>query len=238
VSEIRRHTLGQPWAKSIFLESMMPGLQGLMTNLRVAVSSPRAWWLARKSVVRYGAIQRIEELTEFTRMILAQPPSTVLEIGTAQGGVFWLLCRVSASDATLISLDLPPDNRGSGGLRLLTDLQPMKQPGQTIHEVLGNSHDTQTHDRVKTLLDGRKLDLLFIDGDHTYAGVRHDYETYRSLVRPGGLIAFHDIVPTQWPECQVDRFWGEVAMDQSLHPRAIVGRTPSHFGGIGVVTPR
>ena len=48
-------------------------------------------------------------------------------------------------------------------------------------------------------------DFLFIDGDHT--GVGRDYEMYRDLVRPGGLIAFHDIVADQPVEGnQVHRF--------------------------------
>jgi hypothetical protein len=55
-------------------------------------------------------------------------------------------------------------------------------------------------------------------------------------VRPGGTIAFHDIVPTPWPGCQVDRFWAEVSADSSRVSRAIVRTTRSHFGGIGLVT--
>jgi predicted O-methyltransferase YrrM len=214
----------------------MPGFWGLVSNLRAATSSPRAWWLARRSVIRYGAIQHVDELTEFARMLRARPPRAVLEIGTAQGGMFWLLCQVSTSDATLVSLDLPPEDRHSGGLGISIDLQRMKQPDQTVHAVRGNSHDAQTRERVEALLGGRALDLIFIDGDHTYDGVYRDYEMYRSLVRPGGLIAFHDIVHTHWPECQVDRFWGELAKDKSRQPRAIIGSFPSHFGGIGVVT--
>lgn len=214
----------------------MPGISGLISNLQAATSSPGAWWLARRSVVRRGAIQHVDELTEFTRMIRARPPRAVLEIGTAQGGVFWLLCQLSTPDATLVSLDLPAEARHSGGERRDVDLQGMKTGGQTVHAVYGNSHDAATLDRVRDLLAGTMLDLLFIDGDHTYDGVRQDYEMYRPLVRSGGMIAFHDIVHTHWPGCQVDRFWGELASDQSLRPRAIFGRVRSHFGGIGVVT--
>jgi predicted O-methyltransferase YrrM len=216
----------------------MPGLRGLVSNLRAAAGDPAAWWLARQSIKRHGAIQHVDELTEFARMLQRHPPHAALEIGTAQGGVFWLLCRLCAADATLISLDLPPEERHSGGQRIAVDLQSMKKPGQTVHAIHGDSHDSQTLAQVRSSLGGRKLDLLFIDGDHTYDGVRRDYEMYHSLVRPGGIIAFHDIIHTHWPECQVDRFWGELAKDSSLQPRAIFGLVPSHFGGIGVVTSR
>ena len=39
------------------------------------------------------------------------------------------------------------------------------------------------------------LDFLFIDGDHSFEGVSKDHQLYSPLVRPGGVIAFHDIVP-------------------------------------------
>jgi cephalosporin hydroxylase len=207
-----------------------------MSNLRACASSPAAWRLARRSVKAHGAIQHIDELTEFTKLLQAEPPRLALEIGTAQGGVFWLLCRVATADATLISLDLPPDERHSGGERTAIDLPAMRKQGQTIHVVHGSSHEASTLDRIVAILAGRQLDLLFIDGDHTYDGVRMDYEMYAPLVRPGRTIAFHDIVPAPWPGCQVDRFWGEVSANPSLASRAIVRDTPSHFGGIGLVT--
>jgi predicted O-methyltransferase YrrM len=44
------------------------------------------------------------------------------------------------------------------------------------------------------LCGGRPIDLLIIDADHSYGGVRSDYEMYAPLVGAGGLIALHDIV--------------------------------------------
>jgi hypothetical protein len=41
-----------------------------------------------------------------------------------------------------------------------------------------------------------EVDFLFIDGDHSYEGVKKDFEMYSPLVKSGGLIAFHDIVDT------------------------------------------
>ena len=216
----------------------MPGIRGLVSNMRAAASGPQAWWLARRSVIRHGAIQHVDELTEFTKIVRQQSPRTVLEIGTAQGGVFWLMCRLAAPNATLISLDLPPSERHSGGERIAIDLESMKNPGQTVHVIHGDSHAPQTPGQVQKILGDRALDLLFIDGDHTYDGVRQDYLMYSPLVRPGGLIAFHDIVKTHWPGCQVDRFWGELVQDRSLDSRAIIGHVPSHFGGIGLITRR
>lgn len=38
-------------------------------------------------------------------------------------------------------------------------------------------------------------DLLFIDADHTYEGVKADHERYAPLVASGGIVAFHDASP-------------------------------------------
>ncbi len=36
------------------------------------------------------------------------------------------------------------------------------------------------------------IDLLFIDGDHAYEGVRADWEAYKHLLRAGAVVVFHD----------------------------------------------
>lgn len=40
---------------------------------------------------------------------------------------------------------------------------------------------------------GGPVDMVFIDGDHSFAGVLCDWLLYHKLVRPGGIVAFHDI---------------------------------------------
>lgn len=36
------------------------------------------------------------------------------------------------------------------------------------------------------------LDLLFIDGDHSYDGVKADWEAYKDFLKPGSIVVFHD----------------------------------------------
>ncbi|MEZ2441037.1 class I SAM-dependent methyltransferase [Chitinophaga sp. RCC_12] len=43
--------------------------------------------------------------------------------------------------------------------------------------------------------DFQQIDFLFIDGDHSIAGCRSDFELYASKVVRGGYIAFHDYYP-------------------------------------------
>jgi hypothetical protein len=59
----------------------------------------------------------------------------------------------------------------------------------------GDSHRGETLERVRTALKGDSVDLLFVDGDHSFWGAFMDFVDYSSLLRQGGLAAFHDIVP-------------------------------------------
>jgi len=40
------------------------------------------------------------------------------------------------------------------------------------------------------------VDFLFIDGDHSEAGVRQDFDTFFPIVREGGIVVFHDVCYT------------------------------------------
>src|SRR5207247_1912014 len=77
--------------------------------------------------------------------------------------------------------------------------------------------------------------FLMIDGDHTYEGVRQDFEMYAPLVGDGSPIAFHDILPH--PEdslCEVDRFWNEIRSGYR-HVEFIDVPPGAQYGGIGVL---
>ena len=45
-------------------------------------------------------------------------------------------------------------------------------------------------DRLKELTN--EIDILFIDGDHSYQGVVDDFRLYEGLVKSGGYIIFDD----------------------------------------------
>lgn len=48
-----------------------------------------------------------------------------------------------------------------------------------------------------TLANAPQIDILFIDGDHTSPSVDNDLFNFASLVRYGGLILMHDIIPAK-----------------------------------------
>lgn len=56
--------------------------------------------------------------------------------------------------------------------------------------IKGNSHNSDTFNNLTNFIN--EIDILFIDGDHTYNGVIKDYEIYSKLVKNGGYIIFDD----------------------------------------------
>ena len=46
----------------------------------------------------------------------------------------------------------------------------------------------------------RRYGFLVIDGDHRYAGVKHDLESYLDTVTPGGYVLVDDYGNPSWPD--------------------------------------
>lgn len=194
--------------KKITLDLPRTCLQGY-TLLRYGFKPYR---LARQVIGQKLALQRKWELVPLLGMVAGLRPDVVLEIGTYRGGTLYCWAELAGDTATLISLDLPGGGFG-GGYREedVARFQSWLKPGQSLVCLRQDSHAPQTLEAAKSALHGRQIDLLFIDGDHTYEGVKADFEMYGPLVRPGGLIVLHDIVISPpHPDCRVYEFWNEV----------------------------
>lgn len=159
-----------------------------------------------------GALQRPLELVRLVRLVKRLRPRTVVEIGTYSGGTLRSWCQCAAAVALIVSIDLPGGEFGGGyDPTRAQHIQTFARPKQRLVLVQGDSHTAEIQDRLRWELDGRQIDFLFIDGDHSYDGVKADFEEYAPLVRSGGVVAFHDVAEyPELPECQVDRFWREI----------------------------
>jgi predicted O-methyltransferase YrrM len=180
--------------------------------------------------------QNMGELLGLVNCLREPPPERVCEIGTFRGGTLFIWCQVAAPSARLYSIDLPGGEFGGGyHERSVPFFQSFCQPGQTLQCFRGDSHDARVRDALQRDLNGASLDFLFLDGDHTYEGVRRDFELYAPLVRPGGHIAFHDILHRpDMPEIQVYRFWNEIR--QCFRSREFIDNSPGRRKiGIGLL---
>ncbi|MCD6465773.1 class I SAM-dependent methyltransferase [Candidatus Bathyarchaeota archaeon] len=156
--------------------------------------------------------QRRREILGLLSILEKTKPSRLLEIGTCKGGTLFLFCRVAAENAKIISVDLPGGPFGGGyGEERITLYQSFALPGQQLYLLRRDSHKRDTLEEVKKILSNEKLEFLFIDGDHTYEGVKKDFEMYSPLVSADGLVAFHDIVPGPKHRVgEVPKFWNEL----------------------------
>ena len=139
-----------------------------------------------------------------------------MEIGVCYGGNFVLTgnsLEAFFPDVQVfgIGLDLPNIDRWGG--HRIDPRQTVKQLGaQFDHEVIvGNSRDKKNIDRVAELLGHEKLDLLFIDGDHSKGGCEADWNNFKPFVREGGLIGIHDTKNfPRWRHVEVWKVWEEL----------------------------
>jgi cephalosporin hydroxylase len=153
----------------------------------------------------YGQIDFPENIIlqhecEIKEMLLTVLPDTelrtVLEIGTWEGGTAYLWGQLvdKYPDGKVVCVDMEfgSDYKGCphtwghhiSPIYLGTPFE------KRIVEVKGRSDSPDVIRRVEEILEDRKVDFLFIDGDHF--GADRDFKNYSRFVRVGGWIAFHD----------------------------------------------
>jgi len=161
-------------------------------------------------------------------LISALQPRVLVELGTFRGTSYCGFCQAIAAlglptRAFAVDTWQGDPHNGFDGPEALADLR--------------HHHDTRyggfstllevTFDKaVHRFADG-EIDLLHIDGYHTYEAVRHDFETWRCKVGNRGVILFHDVVE-RIADFGVWRLWEELAaQDPSF--------TFVHEHGLGVL---
>ena len=177
--------------------------------------------LARSFCWRGGSIrptQSTEEILWLLDRVRELRPRVVLEIGTDEGGTLFLWTRVAAPDAVIVAVDKRPLGRIGRLSPYALARRGFARASQRVELLLPrDSHSQDTVDEVRRVVSEASVDFLFIDGDHTYYGVKHDFELYSPLVRNGGLVAIHDIASPVVPG--VARFWSEIAATHDIEEK-------------------
>jgi predicted O-methyltransferase YrrM len=148
-----------------------------------------------------------------------QPGGRVVEIGSWAGRSTWVLAHVAdRRDAFVLSVDHYPEPPPG------QDYSPEDEPAEAkarFHALYDRYHPLVVAHHVPSVEAAPAippgLDLVFIDGDHSYAAVRQDIQTWQPLVRSGGILCGDDYDPIKKP--------GVVrAVDELLPARKIIGR--------------
>ena len=179
----------------------------------------------------FGITQVRSEISELLDRVANEKPKTVVEVGTHKGGNSYLFCQLLRSTSLLVGVDLNVQNAAK--------LRYFSRPGQRYVVFHGDSQVVAMQNRVRKALAGNEIDFLFIDGDHRYDGVKRDFQMYEPLVRPGGLIGFHDIIPdhrtrfgkeTGCDAGEVYRFWAELKEQYPEHWELVENPEQDGFG--------
>jgi cephalosporin hydroxylase len=200
--------------------------------------NPNSREAAYLAVMVYGALQKVPEMEGLHEYICGRTHEVIVELGTARGGTAWWWAHLPGFKK-LISVDLLGGPFGGGPKE--EDKERIRNWVSTEYDVTlctGDSHRQETVEEVKAELPGGFCDVLFIDADHTYEGVKRDFELWSPLVKNGGCIVMHDIADhsVSNPACRVKQFWDEYleAHPMVTHLKILYPSNPD-WAGIGVI---
>jgi predicted O-methyltransferase YrrM len=126
-----------------------------------------------------------------------EPPARIVEIGSHYGRSTVPLALGAVAGVEVLAIDpfLRPeralDDQRSGAEVADDDLERFE-----ANLALAGVRDRVRHlrylSREAATLEDRPVDLLFVDGDHSYSGARDDVVIWGSRLRPGGTLILHD----------------------------------------------
>jgi len=218
-------------------------------NRQIVIDRYKNEKLTRDKIeITWPTAQKKYELEMVQEFLSAEKIEKVLEVGTYRGGTALLWAHiVEPCNGKVFCCDLNFEwgnfkDNGYVGKEEITYRRQVYNDSpyeKFITEIPGNSHDANFIEDVKNKVG--TVDLLFIDGDHSYEGVKKDFENFYPLLKMGGYLIFHDIVDSEHHRqygCYVAQFWNEIKelypswefIDQNEYPGC-----PSHSMGIGII---
>ena len=94
------------------------------------------------------------------------------------GSTFWLMSKLS--EGKKVSIDIEPRQ----------SIIHHFMHGEDWRFFQGDSHTEEMYNNVKNFCP--QYDFIFIDGDHSYDGVKKDFELYSTIMSENGIITIHD----------------------------------------------
>ncbi|QIL21422.1 class I SAM-dependent methyltransferase [Thermomonas sp. HDW16] len=116
-----------------------------------------------------------------------------VEIGSYLGASASFIAAGLAEGGRVLCIDTWTNNAMSEGQRdtMSSFLANTAHNREQIIPIRGWSTSPDVIARVASTAD--KIDLLFIDGDHSYEEVLQDWRAYAPMMAPGGVVAMHDV---------------------------------------------
>lgn len=166
------------------LEEDFPGLARARAQMKCAVPTQAA----------LGNMPAYE-LILISTLCAHRQPHLVFEFGTFDGLTALHLAMNSPADARIVTIDLPPDDPirqqntedtfYTQGVTVGGHFQGTAEAGK-IEQVYS---DTTKFDHAPYR---KQMDFIFVDAGHAYDLVRSDSQKALEMIRPGGVIFWHD----------------------------------------------
>ena len=161
-------------------------------------------------------------------LVSALRPSLLVELGTHLGESYFAFCQAiaeSGAPCSAYAIDTwrGDEHTGAYGEEVFTEVDAWNRERYT-----GFSHLLRTSfEEAAARFEPGTIDLLHIDGLHTYEAVGRDFRTWWPRIKPGGVVLLHDIA-MRHADFGVWRLWEEL---RQSYP---VAEFP-HSCGLGVV---
>jgi len=179
----------------------------------------------QKAKQDYKIQQKEVEFKRVMQLLNSKPKGLIVEIGCYDGGSTFVF---SCFADRLISIDINNPARFK--------FDEIKK--NCAYNYIGLDSNFAEPELLK-LLEGKQIDVLMIDGLHTYEGARNDFFRYERFVKPGGLILLHDIIESEIHtrlSCFVSKFWQECKEQyKSGGNFSEILSGEDNWGGIGVI---
>ena len=137
-------------------------------------------------------------------------PRLTVELGVHKGDSYLTFCRGVANhsvDGRIVGVDTWQGDSHAGSYDsgpILSDLKRRHSGHEAYSILLQKTFD----DALADIEDG-SVDLLHIDGLHTYDAVKHDFDTWRPKLSSRGVVMFHD-TQVRISDFGVWRLWAEI----------------------------
>jgi predicted O-methyltransferase YrrM len=158
---------------------------------------------------------------------LSKISKKIFEFGTCSGKTTYLMGLNSSDDAKIVSVTLNPD-----------DLDNVKKKDKdnkvSFRNIIQESIYTKflfsgekIEKKIKIIFQNslslehneyrNQMDLIFIDGGHTYSVVKSDSEKSFEMLNENGIILWHDYVPGKRSAKDVVKYINEISKQKKIY---------------------
>jgi predicted O-methyltransferase YrrM len=165
--------------KHLAPRTLLGALAARWRNGRRAPKPKRSFALPAAGELPRDFIRQDPWEAEYLFLIASQARRGILETGRFNGGSAFLFACANAR-VPIYSIDIAPQDD-----RRVEQLLKRHRVGENVRLIVGDSQRT----RYPGIDD---IDLLFVDGDHSYEGCSNDLQNWYPLVVRGGHVLLHD----------------------------------------------